>query len=98
MQAPDVKEVSLGNAANTPSKGQRRGSDSKADHVRKRVKLFAELAIRAGGPAYKSVEGIEDNCQSDGLRGIVQIRAAALERGHHGIKAAKHVGHGHGAG
>src|SRR5579862_559427 len=98
MQAPDVQEVGLSDAAHAPGKCQSGWSDSKTDHVGQRIELLAEFAARARGTGHKTVEGIEQDRQADGLGGVIQIRAAALERGHHGIKAAQHVGHGHGTG
>src|SRR4029077_3292666 len=94
MQPPDIQKAGFGNAAHSPGKSQCRGSDSKADHVGQRVKLLAKFATRMGGSGHKPVKQIKEDCEPDGVGRVVQVRTAALKRGHYGVEAAKHVRHG----
>src|ERR1700730_8145671 len=73
VNTPDIHQLTRQNVAHSPGKCQDRRCHSETHHVGKRIELFAEFAAGGGSASHEPVEGIEDDGEADGLRGVIQI-------------------------
>src|SRR5580693_4727964 len=77
--------------AHTPAIRKGCWCDSKTDNVRKRVKLFAEFAIRAREARHKSVKRIENERDTNGPRCKIQSRVSARKHRDDRVVSAKQI-------
>ncbi len=87
-----------GHGAHAPNIGEERRGDSEADNVGERIKLLAEFAGGAHGAGDAAVEGIEQNGDTDGARGVVEIRRRAFQGGENGVITAEEIRDGENSG
>src|SRR5215472_11677346 len=78
-------------AADAPGKGENGRRYAKADDVGQRVELHAEFGVGAGHAGDATVERVENDGDSDGLGGVVEVLGSSHQRSDHRVVSAKQI-------
>ena len=82
----------------SPSVCQDRRRDSETHDVRDRIKLHAEIGVCLQQPRQPAIQRIKQDCEANGLCGMVKIISSAQQRRHNRKVAAEQVSNGEEAG
>src|SRR5579862_5135830 len=84
--------------ADSPGVAENGRSDTEADDVGERIKFFSEVAVGAHRARDASIERVEEDGETDGAGGVVEVGHFTIECGENGIVTAQKIGDGENTG